>query len=657
MSLRAVWSSRRTGVPVASHVARPGLLATVLPGLLVTVLLGLLGLLAAPAAGAHATVIATSPANGSALTAAPSQVRLVFDNPVVVTEARGEVSTSAADVLGPLVFTPATGTGREATEIVATLPKLGTGVYRVSWRTVAADDRHNLSGTLTFGVGTAAAVTQPDPPSGADPWESLSRGVALLALTLLCGGPLAALLIRRRLGDTPPAGQWSRACLDLAFVGGLVALAAEVAMLLSTGLLLGENLTDGVATVLGSGYGTRWLLRAALITVAIVTVRALRRATPRRAALVVAAILAVVVVEPATSHLAGHRDLLAVPAAAAHLAAAAGWVGGLLCLGLVVLRGGRATWPQARVVLAGFAWIAAPAVSVLVISGLLLTGWEIAAVGDLVSTPYGVLLLVKVGLAALAGLFGLHHALRLHAGGPTRSVRRGTLITEAALAAAVVIAAAAVGSAQPPRGAAFEPVEAVAAPLPVTTQVGDLLLTLGLFPATIGDDLISLRVLDTSVPPGPAPTAVTLTLIGSGEPAAAMRRSPDGSWLLATHVTQAGPLRMRAVVTRPGAPDAVIDAAPQISAVAANARSGVRLSGWAFGAAAAALLVGLLVAAGVLQLTRRRRRGSRRVLDLADPVLPRPSAGPAHAPPGTAPPPQLAPEPVPLHSADSGRQP
>ena len=109
-------------------------------------------LAAAPAALAHAKLIAVEPANGATLATAPASVRLFFDDPVAVGPGNAVVSADHRSVLA--------GSPRLERKdhllVLPLQPHLPNGDYSVSWR-VFSDDGHLESGVLAFRVGAAAA--------------------------------------------------------------------------------------------------------------------------------------------------------------------------------------------------------------------------------------------------------------------------------------------------------------------------------------------------------------------------------------------------------------------------------------------------------------------------------------------------------------------
>jgi putative copper export protein len=158
--------------------------------------------------------------------------------------------------------------------------------------------------------------------------------------------------------------------------------------------------------------------------------------------------------EPNASWLSALADWL-------HLVAASIWVGGVAALALLV-------WPAApalrRRAFVGFSRLAVGVVGVMVLGGAYLAVERLPATSDLWETGYGQLLLLKLVVVAAALSWGaVHHVVvrpRIEAGARSSRVRP-SLLGEAAVALAVLLAAAVLTNASPPPAdTAAEPVAA-----------------------------------------------------------------------------------------------------------------------------------------------------------------------------------------------------
>jgi copper transport protein len=383
-------------------------------GALILASMALLLILPATAASAHAVPVSATPAPGARLGTAPGSVVIVFDEPLVT-------RLSGTTVTAP--------TGRKFTGTVSgktirvPLSTNAPGIYQVDWKTVSVIDGHTITGSYQFGVGVSTAVptvsagATAQGPTASDVVVAVLRGVEYTLLLLACGLALLGVL-GRGLPLRLPAAVVAGALL----VSGVAVVAAE-AVLASSGLSVGgivDYLTNGVT---GWARVARLALEAALVEVAIVRARL----SP---VLLVGVVAAIAVaghgadVEPAWQGIAVN---------AAHLAAAAVWAGGIMALALLRVTG---RWHAAKDLLPRFSRVAPWAFLVSVILGAVQAAQLLGGPGQVLSTPYGLTLVVKaLAVAAMIPLSVLAwRRIRV-------SVR-----AEAALAVVVVAAAAALAA-------------------------------------------------------------------------------------------------------------------------------------------------------------------------------------------------------------------
>jgi len=96
-------------------------------------------------AAAHAVLVSSSPANGSALSQPPREIRLSFNEGV---EARfSKVTVTRGD--GKKVQTG--GASSSARDLVVSLPPLQPGKYQVRWQATSADS-HRIQGSFGFEI-------------------------------------------------------------------------------------------------------------------------------------------------------------------------------------------------------------------------------------------------------------------------------------------------------------------------------------------------------------------------------------------------------------------------------------------------------------------------------------------------------------------------
>ena len=326
-------------------------------------------------AAAHARLIRTVPADGALLVRAPADVRVVFDDTVRVGSGNAAVANrSRRSVLAA----PARARGR-----VLTLPLvagLTRGDFTARW-SVVAEDGHHEQGLIAFAVGRSGP--RPVPVLAASTPVGM-RTVALralyyLGLLIAAGATVFALLARPLLG--------ARLRRPLA---GLLFVALLAAFLGASGLEAGATGGTRFAIVLDI---------AVVVSLVGAAAAALAPAVPALLTVAGGCALALTVA-PA---LAGHAldpdqpRVLAPLLDAAHTAAAAVWLGGLVAALWLLPRSSLDSWER-RAVLRRFSSVAVAAVVLIAVTGLARALTELGGIGELWSTSYGRALLVKTAL-------------------------------------------------------------------------------------------------------------------------------------------------------------------------------------------------------------------------------------------------------------------
>ena len=400
--------------------------------------------LALPAqALAHATLEHASPAFEQRLSASPRTVTLRFDqyvenlpHAIRLYSAHGELPVPRIRVAGRTV--------------VASVPKLGRGPYTIRWHALSGDG-HVVSGVFTFGVrAKAPAPTEAYGASGPTRTEDVVRWLYFLSLALLVGGLGFRLLVaRRRLPDRFFAltGIGVFATLNVGIAAFL--LRAEDALQLPFGRLLYGDLSPIARTRFGTAF-----IAMTLGFAAVAALLFLAWLTDRDVFLWPAFLIALGFVSGLS--LSGHSAADAGSswkselADWAHISAACLWIGGLVQLVVVV-------WPLLpelrRPALLAFSRLATVCVGVLLLAGIYLAILRLPQLSDLWTTGYGQILLVKIGLVALAFAWGGLHRLRavpVVARDGTLPRLRASLAGESMVGMMVLLVAAFLVNAKPP---------------------------------------------------------------------------------------------------------------------------------------------------------------------------------------------------------------
>ncbi|HEY5661357.1 MAG TPA: CopD family protein [Gaiellaceae bacterium] len=407
-------------------------------------LVGVFAALALPGqAFAHATLEHTSPGFEQRLATSPRTVTLSFDQYVERLPYAIRLYSTRAELPVPRIRV-------DGRTLVASLPKLGRGGYTIRWHALSGDG-HVVSGVFTFGVrAEAPAPTQAFGASGPTRTEDVVRWLYFLSLALVVGGLGFRLLVaRRRLPDRffAIAGIGVFATLNIGIAAFL--LRAEDALQLPFGRLLYGDLSPIARTRFGSAFVAMTLgfaLVAALVFLAWLTDRDIFLWPAFVVSLIFVSGLSLSGHSAADAGSSWKSEL----ADWAHLSAACLWIGGLVQLTAVV-------WPLLpelrRPALLAFSRLATVCVGVLLLAGVYLAILRLPQLSDLWSTSYGQILLVKIGLVALAFAWGGLHKLRavpVVARDGTVPRLRASLAGESMVGMIVLLVAAILVNAKPP---------------------------------------------------------------------------------------------------------------------------------------------------------------------------------------------------------------
>ncbi|MDQ8705874.1 copper resistance protein CopC [Streptomyces sp. LHD-70] len=400
-------------LPTAPRLGRTGPLLHLV--LLLAATVGVL-LAGASPASAHAALTGSDPKQGAVVQQAPEEVTLQFSEQV----AMSDDSIRVLDPKGKRVDTGELQDLCSGSVVKYGVPLhsgLPEGTFTVAWRAVSADS-HPISGAFSFSIGAPSktSVALPEQEAGGGPvgvLYDIARYVSYAGFALLVGGA-AFLLACWRQGVGVRAMQRLIAYSWVGLTGGTLALLLLRGPYTDSGKLADVLDLGGLGAVLETKTGAALVSRLLLLGAAALFVVVLFGAYARRedpaekrdltfglavGGGVVAAGLA------STWALAEHASTgiqraIAMPVDVVHLLAVAAWLGGLTAL-LVALYRAPADQPVGRGAVQRFSRIAFGSVLVLVATGLYQSWRQVGSWNALVSTAYGQLLLVKVGLVVL----------------------------------------------------------------------------------------------------------------------------------------------------------------------------------------------------------------------------------------------------------------
>jgi methionine-rich copper-binding protein CopC/putative copper export protein/ABC-type branched-subunit amino acid transport system substrate-binding protein len=533
-------------------------------------------------AWAHPLLIQATPQPGLVADDPPRTISLALTEPGVV---RG----SRIRLFGPggarLPMTAVRSGGGRRTLSVHPRERLRSAVYTVRW-SVLGDDGHIVSGAFRFGVaGTGGAA-----PRGAEQLTGagggrggetaaadsivrfLSRWLGILSASLLFGGFVLLALLRRR----------ATAGADVAVLHA----AAPVAWLL-VAVAAAEGIVAGAGSGAGGGPDLRLLTASAtgvselvrgLLVVLVSFALLLTRTRPiLRERIYAGGGAAVLLTYALSGHALAFPSFWALLDQAVHVLAAGLWLGGVLALALVTLRGGVRLVDGAR----AFAPVAAAALGAAIVTGVLAAVREVDSWYFLRWSDYGRVVAVKaalVAIVALAGALAWWRSRGEGAPGPRPWLLRGeTAGVVVILALATTLAGLAQGRGQPlpaERGTLFPGPALATALLPAANA------PVGLFPARTGTNVMTVAIAPGRRTPrrvnvrlacagcDRAPLRARLRPHGGRTWSARVRLPADGTWFgyVTVDGANAPPVQLPVGIPRaPGAPPVQLLAVADLS--------------------------------------------------------------------------------------------
>jgi methionine-rich copper-binding protein CopC len=141
---------------------------------------------------AHAQLLEANPAPGSTLAEAPTEIRLLFDEPIGADSRINLFNNAFYAVTG---IESRVDPERPA-QLVATLPPLDRGIYNVNWTAVSIDG-HMVSGSYRFQIGEIQSNL--DDGTRSNEWflPFFLGGLALFGVVFWIGRKRAADILRK----------------------------------------------------------------------------------------------------------------------------------------------------------------------------------------------------------------------------------------------------------------------------------------------------------------------------------------------------------------------------------------------------------------------------------------------------------------------------
>jgi copper transport protein len=534
----------------------------------------LLSLLPLAAVFAHANLVSSIPADGSALTSAPSLITLQFSENL-------DASFSAVSLLNSqgLVVVPGPGTilsGSPRT-ITLSLPPLPDGVYSAAWKTRSAEDGHVANGAVSFSVGKATPRVSLLPPPGApepatalpSSLDFLLRWLGYLAAAVSGGSVCFGLLVFRpafRSGLAIDADMEARATRWLVKLARTGALGLGVVTL---AYLVYQSIEAGGGPFLGSlgkilTGRTGWIDVGRVVLLAALWVLVSRlpsvgRSRPLAWAGAVVLNAGVLLTFSLQSHaVAAGGAGLPVGVDWIHLVAVSAWIGGLLPL--AILTHGKNPLPG---LVPYFSRMALVCVGLIGLTGLYSSLIHIDSLAALTGTTYGRAVILKVTLyLILVGLGAIN--LLILSPRMAQSIPSGlrwlgrTVPVEMTLAVIILLAAGVLSSSAPARDA-MQAQQSLG--ILETGSSNGVDIKLRILPGYTGDDEFGVDVTDHRAGAAQVPAQVLLrfTMLDQNmgvTQAEAVLQSGTRYTVRGSYLSMAGNWHLEVIVRRSGFDDA-----------------------------------------------------------------------------------------------------
>jgi copper transport protein len=381
-------------------------------------------------------------------------------------------------------------------------------VYTVSWRTVASDDGHRITGSFAFGV-------QVLPPSRFSTQEAAAtsaltavgvaaRALYYVAIVLLLGGTAVAVSV-----GTP---FWSR--LQLTLTAAWVAAITGVIGITDSQLRSAGGGWDQLFhTSLWGSFATRLVPAVAGAGALLIAPRVSSRM--QRWTMAAAGLGAALstLADAAANHASTESNpVVSVALQWVHILAAGAWIGGLTALLLVI----SAVPAQLRSrLLERFAIVAVGCLLVVAATGVLRSVAAIGSWQGLVTTLYGALVLAKVALILTLAMLGvLNRVNARRATSPLNGFRRvGS--TQVVVGVVALVLSSALVNVAPPSATAI----AFSGPAPLVTTGADgniLKVHLEVSSGNVGFNHFTLTLTDYATGSPISDATVTLGFLFNG---------------------------------------------------------------------------------------------------------------------------------------------
>lgn len=373
---------------------------------------------------AHAYITNSTPSENEILETAPNNVYIEFNEKIQTGFTILNVLNSSGERVDQKNVQIDPNTEKSIT--VDLKPDLPNDIYTVEWRVVSADG-HSVSGMIPFSVGELPeGATFPTQQENGNMFTFIStminKGFLYIGFTLYMGLVLFYLiwykgntLSNRLVKRTKSVSITTITLLAISIVSFIIIQTQSYA---GGGLLAALSVSNLLETLKSTKEGTIWILQIILLVILFVSHLSIWKKEAylekKRWVIPGLAFLGIMLSKAFLGHPSSSPyETVAILFDFAHLVSASIWLGGMLVILLFLREGIFARKGEGHDLYWGsmekYSLWALFSVAVLVISGAINGSLLIPDFHSLVSTAYGKVLLIKVGLLVLMLIFGAYH--------------------------------------------------------------------------------------------------------------------------------------------------------------------------------------------------------------------------------------------------------
>ncbi len=375
-------------------------------------------------AEAHASLVRSEPPANSQVRLPLGEITLSFTEPLERKFSLARVTDQdGRRVDADIEFDP-----RDAGVLKIILrDSLVAGFLTVSWETVSTVDGHRRTGSFPLTILNADG----SPPKGERPESSIlpaadfldpprvfTKWLLLASGSFLAGSLWFGLVVGQEVQKHAPG--FARRPKQIALVSSLVLTFAGLFELVLQGLALGE--IDSLVTIaVDTEWGRRWAIRNVLslgvVTLSLLSITLQPRASRPLFLISLSFLLGYQYLTASVSHAGAAQEgrFWAILLDLGHLSAASVWIGMLVPLAVLffwarshLTRSGRAQLLE--IALSRLAGTAVVSVGVITVTGLASAFVQLTTISELVSTAYGLTLLLKVAVVVITCWFATYNA-------------------------------------------------------------------------------------------------------------------------------------------------------------------------------------------------------------------------------------------------------